>query len=85
MLLDAFWSEVIGTGILILLGAGVVANVILPRNKGFGPDWLLINFGWGLAAVGSISPASPAKNGLSATHRPTVTAGFRCAPDLYAA
>jgi len=45
MLLDAFWSEVIGTAILILLGAGVVANVILPRNKGFGPDWLLVNFG----------------------------------------
>jgi glycerol uptake facilitator protein len=48
-LLTAFWSEVLGTGLLILLGAGVVANVILPKNKGFGPDWLLINFGWGLA------------------------------------
>lgn len=48
-LLIAFWSEVLGTGLLILLGAGVVANVILPKNKGFGPDWLLINFGWGLA------------------------------------
>ncbi|MFP3714135.1 MIP/aquaporin family protein [Puerhibacterium sp. TATVAM-FAB25] len=47
--MTAFWSEVLGTGLLILLGAGVVANVILPKNKGFGPDWLLINFGWGLA------------------------------------
>ena len=42
-------SEVVGTGLLILLGAGVVANVILPRNKGFDGGWLLINFGWGLA------------------------------------
>ncbi|GAB2451014.1 MIP/aquaporin family protein [Xylanimonas ulmi] len=48
MLLDAFWSEVLGTGILLLLGAGVVANVILPGTKGAGRDWLLINFGWGL-------------------------------------
>jgi glycerol uptake facilitator protein len=46
---EVFVSEVIGTGFLILLGAGVVANVILPRTKGFGGGWLLINFGWGLA------------------------------------
>ncbi len=44
-----FWSEILGTAMLILLGAGVVANVILPRNKGFDGGWLLINFGWGLA------------------------------------
>jgi glycerol uptake facilitator protein len=46
---EVFLSEVIGTALLLLLGAGVVANVILPRTKGFGGGWLLINFGWGLA------------------------------------
>ena len=46
---QVFVSEVIGTGLLLLLGAGVVANVILPKNKGFNGGWLLINFGWGLA------------------------------------
>jgi glycerol uptake facilitator protein len=46
---EVFVSEVIGTGFLILFGAGVVANVILPKTKGFGGGWLLINFGWGLA------------------------------------
>ncbi|WP_298454701.1 MIP/aquaporin family protein [uncultured Cellulomonas sp.] len=46
---EVFLSEVIGTGLLLLLGAGVVANVILPKTKGFGGGWLLINFGWGLA------------------------------------
>jgi len=51
---DAFWSEAIGTAILILLGAGVVANVILPRTKGFGGGWLLINFGWGLAVFAGV-------------------------------
>jgi glycerol uptake facilitator protein len=46
---EVFLSEVIGTALLLLLGAGVVANVILPKTKGFGGGWLLINFGWGLA------------------------------------
>jgi glycerol uptake facilitator protein len=43
-----FFSEFLGTGMLLLLGAGVVANVVLPNNKGSGGSWLLINFGWGL-------------------------------------
>lgn len=44
-----FASEFIGTMLLILLGAGVVANNILPKNKGLGGGWLMVNFGWGLA------------------------------------
>jgi glycerol uptake facilitator protein len=51
---QVFVSEVIGTGMLLLLGAGVVANVILPKNKGFGGGWLLINFGWGLAVFAGV-------------------------------
>jgi len=51
---DAFWSEAIGTAILLLLGAGVVANAILPRTKGFGGGWLMINFGWGLAVFAGV-------------------------------
>lgn len=46
---DVFISEVIGTAVLLLLGAGVVANVILPRTKGFNGGWIVITFGWGLA------------------------------------
>ena len=53
-LTDVFVSEVIGTGLLLLLGAGVVANVILPTNKGFNGGWLLINFGWGLAVFAGV-------------------------------
>ena len=48
-LTSVFFSEVLGTGLLILLGVGVVANVLLTDSKGRGADWLLINFGWGLA------------------------------------
>ncbi len=56
-LTQVFVSEVIGTGLLLLLGAGVVANVILPRTKGFDGGWLLINFGWGLAVFAGVFAA----------------------------
>lgn len=62
-----FWNEyiaeVIGTFILILLGNGVVANVLLTRTKGYDGGWIVITFGWGMAvfvavtAVGNISGA----------------------------
>ena len=53
-LTDIFVSEVIGTAILILLGAGVVANVVLPKNKGFNAGWVVITFGWGLAVYAGV-------------------------------
>lgn len=46
---NVFVSELLGTAALLLLGAGVVANVLLARSKGFAGGWLLISFGWGLA------------------------------------
>ncbi|WP_430868942.1 MIP/aquaporin family protein [Demequina aurantiaca] len=39
---------------LILLGGGVVANVLLTKSKGFDGGWLLINFGWGLAVFAGV-------------------------------
>jgi glycerol uptake facilitator protein len=49
-----FVSEVLGTGMLILLGAGVVANVLLAKSKGFNGGWLLINFGWGFGVMAGV-------------------------------
>lgn len=69
---DAFISEVMGTGMLILLGAGVVANVILPKNKGFDGGWLLINFGWGLAVFSGVYVAYKSGAHLN----PAVTIGI---------
>ncbi|NUU17321.1 aquaporin family protein [Cellulomonas humilata] len=69
---DAFVSEVMGTGMLILLGAGVVANVILPKNKGFNGGWLLINFGWGLAVFAGVYVAYKSGAHLN----PAVTIGI---------
>ncbi|MFT4235145.1 MAG: MIP/aquaporin family protein [Microbacterium sp.] len=53
-----FLSEVVGTALLLLLGGGVVANVILTKTKGFGGGTLMINWGWGLAVfVGVLASA----------------------------
>jgi glycerol uptake facilitator protein len=49
-----FLSETLGTAMLLLLGVGVVANVLLVKSKGFGGGWLLINFGWGLAVFAGV-------------------------------
>lgn len=51
---DIMVPEFLGTMILILAGAGVVANAILPKNKGFNGGWLMINFGWGLAVFAGV-------------------------------
>ncbi len=56
-------AEAIGTMMLVLLGDGVVANVLLDRSKGQGSGWIVITTGWGVAvaiavyAVGRISGA----------------------------
>ncbi len=44
-----YLAEFIGTAILILLGNGVVANVVLPKTKGHASGWIVIAFGWGMA------------------------------------
>jgi len=56
-------AEMIGTMILVLLGDGVVANVLLERSKGQNSGWIVITAGWAIAvavavyAVGRISGA----------------------------
>ena len=61
--METYLAEFIGTGILILLGNGVVANVVLNQSKGQNGGWIVITWGWGLAvaiavyAVGRISGA----------------------------
>ncbi len=54
---EIFLSEAVGTGLLTLLGTGVVANVLLPKSKGFNGGWLLINFGWGFAVLAGVYAA----------------------------
>jgi glycerol uptake facilitator protein len=47
--MNAFVAEFLGTLILILLGNGVVCNVVLAKTKGHEGGWLLINAGWAVA------------------------------------
>ena len=44
-----FLFEMIGTAFLILLGDGVVANVVLNKTKGNNSGWIVITFGWAIA------------------------------------
>jgi glycerol uptake facilitator protein len=61
--LSIFGAEVIGTALLILLGNGVVAGVLLNHSKAQNAGWIVITFGWGMAvmvavfAVGQFSGA----------------------------
>ncbi len=67
-----FISEVIGTGLLLLLGCGVVANVALARSKGAGGGFLLVNFGWGLGVFAGVYGAYKSGAHLN----PAVTVGL---------
>jgi glycerol uptake facilitator protein len=69
-------AEFIGTAILILLGNGVVANVVLPKTKGNGAGWIVIAFGWGMAVFVAIWCVG----GISGAHiNPAVTVGLAAA------
>jgi glycerol uptake facilitator protein len=46
--MNAMLAEFIGTAILVILGNGVVANVVLSRTKGNGGGWIVITAGWAI-------------------------------------
>lgn len=48
-MMTPFLGELIGTTILLLLGNGVVANVVLNDTKGQGAGWIVIAWGWAMA------------------------------------
>jgi glycerol uptake facilitator protein len=49
--MQAYIGEFIGTMILIILGDGVVAGVLLRNSKAENSGWIVITFGWGLAVA----------------------------------
>jgi glycerol uptake facilitator protein len=83
--LKTFLAELIGTFLLVVLGDGVVGNVLLNRTKGQGAGWIVITFGWGMAVfVGVFCSAkysgahlNPAVTiAVAASHRGAVTWGM---------
>ncbi|HZB76429.1 MAG TPA: MIP/aquaporin family protein [Solirubrobacteraceae bacterium] len=77
--MSIFGAEVIGTAILILLGNGVVACVLLNLSKGQNSGWIVITFGWGMAVM----TAAFAVGQFSGAHlNPAVTLGFWITGDI---
>jgi glycerol uptake facilitator protein len=71
--LSIFGAEVIGTALLILLGNGVVACVLLNLSKGQNSGWIVITWGWGLAVMTAVFTVGQ----FSGAHlNPAVTLGF---------
>ena len=54
-----FIAEIIGTAILILLGGGAVANVVLNKTIGHNSGWIVITTGWALAVYVAVVIAGP--------------------------
>jgi len=70
-----FCGEFLGTLILILLGDGVVAGVLLKRSKAESSGWIVITSGWALAVMGGVFTAI-ACGSKDAHLNPAVTLGF---------
>jgi glycerol uptake facilitator protein len=70
--MSPFLGEVIGTMLLILLGDGVVANVLLGKTKGNNSGWIVITTAWAMAVFVGAYVSAP----VSGAHlNPAVTLG----------
>src|SRR5215469_12290923 len=69
------FGEFMGTLVLILLGDGVVANVLLKRSKAEGAGWMVITSGWAFAVMAGVF-VSIACGSSDAHLNPAVTLGF---------
>lgn len=75
LMLSPLLGEFLGTAILILLGNGVVAGVVLKRTKAEGGGWIVITAGWAFAVMAGVFTAIAC--GSSDAHlNPAVTLGF---------
>ena len=74
--MSEFTAELLGTMFLILLGTGVVANVVLQGTKGNSAGWMVVTTGWALAVFVGVVVAGP----YSGAHlNPAVTLGLAIA------
>lgn len=70
-----FMGEVVGTAVLILLGDGVVAGVLLNRSKAQNAGWVVITWAWGLAVFAGVLAGLAVSGGLAHIN-PAVTIGL---------
>jgi glycerol uptake facilitator protein len=78
-MMSHFLAELIGTFILILLGDGVVAGVVLRKSKAENSGWIVITIGWGLAVMVA---AYTVGHYSGAYLNPALTIGFAVAGKL---
>ncbi len=72
-------AEFFGTALMLLLGDGVVANVVLSKTKGNSSGWIVITAGWGMA----VAVAVYAVGTISGGHlNPAVTLGLLAAGEI---
>lgn len=81
-MVSPFFGEFMGTLVLILLGDGVVANVLLKRSKAEGAGWMVIASGWAFAVMAGIFTAL-ACGSRDAHINPAVTLGFAISTGNY--
>lgn len=77
-MLSPFLGELMGTLVLILLGDGVVAGVLLNKSKAQNAGWIVITTGWAFAVVMGVF-TSAAFGSPPAHLNPAVTVGFAVA------
>ena len=74
--MSPFIAEIVGTALLLLLGDGVVANVVLRRTKDADSGWIVISLGWGMAVFVAVFVVAR----FSGAHiNPAVTLGLATA------
>jgi glycerol uptake facilitator protein len=74
--MDAFVAEFVGTSLLITMGSGVVANVVLKGTKGNNSGWIVITTAWALGVFIGVVVAGP----YSGAHlNPAVSIGLAIA------
>ena len=76
-----FWGELAGTAIMILLGNGVVAGVVLKKSYAFGSGWMVITTGWCFAVLAGVITALAL--GSLAHLNPAVTIGVAMAGGVW--
>ena len=76
--MEGFVGELFGTMMLIILGDGVVANVLLAKSKGNNAGWIVITTGWAFAVMVGVFTAI-AFGSAPAHINPAVTVGFAVA------
>lgn len=76
---QAFVAELLGTMLLVILGDGVVGNVLLSKSKAFDAGWMVVATGWGIG----VAVAVYAVGGITGAHiNPAVTISFAAIGEL---